>query len=75
MTLYEKYKKLNINTRYILLSLIVLYIVINIVAFVWNYRIVATVNGNNVYYNDKMYEEICFWIIEFIRKLIYSNFE
>ena len=57
MTLYAKYKKLNIDTRCILLSLIVLYIVIKIVAFVWNYRIVATVNVNNVYYNDKVYEE------------------
>jgi len=58
-------KFLNI-IRYILLFLIILYIAINIAFFVWNYRIVATVNGNKVFYNDKVYEET-FEITEFER--------
>lgn len=43
--------------RYILLVLIILYIVMNIVTFLWNYRIVATINENELFYNDKVYEE------------------
>ena len=38
----------------------------NIVTFVWNYRIVATVNEHKVFYNDKVYEET-FEITEFKR--------
>ena len=49
-------KFLNI-IRYFLLFLIVLYAVVIIIISIWNYRIVATVSGNNVYYNDKVYEE------------------
>lgn len=58
-------KFLNI-IRYILLSLIAFYIVMNLATFIWNYRIVATVNGNKVFYNDKVYEET-FEVTEFER--------
>ena len=58
-------KFLNI-IKYILLSIIAVYIVVNLGAFIWNYRIVATVNGNKVFYNDKVYEET-FEITEFER--------
>ena len=46
-------KFLNI-IRYILLVLIILYIVMNIVTFIWNYRLVATMNENELFYNDKV---------------------
>lgn len=58
-------KFLNI-IRYILLFLIVLYAVVNIIISIWNYRIVATVSENKVFYNDKVYEET-FEITEFER--------
>lgn len=49
-------KRLNIIRR-ILLGLILFFLIINIATFLWNYRIIATVSANKIYYNNKVYTE------------------